>query len=74
MLETEYKKKIDSYGRITIPSKLREEMMLELGDECQFYKHTAEDGSVYLCIKCGKYESEVERALKLLRESGILSS
>lgn len=71
MIETEYKKKIDSYGRITIPSKLREEMQLESGDECQFYKFTDDEGGVYLCLKCGRVESEIEKAKRLLESQGF---
>lgn len=69
MLDTGCSKKIDSYGRITIPSKLREKLSLELGDECEFYEHT-ENGVLYLCIKCGRIESEVEKAKRLLESQG----
>ena len=69
MVDTGCSKKIDSYGRITIPSKLRDELFLELGDECEFYKHY-EDGIAYLCLKCGKVEDEVMKAKRLLESQG----
>jgi bifunctional DNA-binding transcriptional regulator/antitoxin component of YhaV-PrlF toxin-antitoxin module len=39
MLETQSSRRLDSIGRLVIPSKLREQLSLESGDECEFYIH-----------------------------------
>lgn len=71
MVNIECKKKIDSYGRITIPQKVRERFFLNAGDECEFFEHVGEDGSLYLCIKCPGVENEIEKAKKLLESQGF---
>jgi bifunctional DNA-binding transcriptional regulator/antitoxin component of YhaV-PrlF toxin-antitoxin module len=37
MRETEYSRRLDSSGRLVIPSKLREELRMEVGDEYAFF-------------------------------------
>lgn len=70
MKETEYSRRLDSSGRLVVPSKLREEMRMEVGDEYHFYVHEIE-GRTYLCVECFRKENEIERAKRILREAGI---
>ena len=70
MTKTEYSRKLDSAGRLVIPSKLRDTLGLCMGDELEFYI-IEEDGRTYLAVECPKMESEVERAKRVLREAGI---
>jgi bifunctional DNA-binding transcriptional regulator/antitoxin component of YhaV-PrlF toxin-antitoxin module len=70
MRETEYSRRLDSSGRLVIPSKLREELQMEVGDEYAFYIHEHE-GQSYLCVKCFRKENEIEKAKRILREAGI---
>ena len=67
MKQTKYERKMDSAGRILIPSKLREEVGLEPGDSYTFYTHY-EDGKLFLCIECDskKIEEKIEEAKNLL--------
>ena len=53
---TDYTRKLDSAGRMVIPSK--------------FYL-VEEEGRTYLAVECPKMESEIERAKRVLREAGI---
>lgn len=70
MTKTEYSRKLDSAGRLVIPSKLRDTLGLCTGDELEFYI-IEEGGRTYLAVECPKMESEVERAKRVLREAGI---
>lgn len=70
MTKTEYSRKLDSAGRLVIPSKLRDTLGLCTGDELEFYI-IEEDGRTYLAVECPKMESEVERAKRVLREAGF---
>ena len=70
MRETEYSRRLDSSGRLVIPSKLREELRMEQGDEYVFYLHE-HDGGTYLCVRCHRKEDEIARALRILEEAGI---
>ena len=70
MKETEYSRRLDSSGRLVIPSKLREELRMEVGDEYAFYIHEFE-GRTYLCVECYRKENEIERAKRILAEAGI---
>jgi bifunctional DNA-binding transcriptional regulator/antitoxin component of YhaV-PrlF toxin-antitoxin module len=70
MKETEYSRRLDSSGRLVVPSKLREELKMEVGDEYAFYIHEL-NGKTYLCIECFRKEDEIERAKRILREAGI---
>lgn len=69
MLDTKSARRLDSIGRLVIPSKLRAQLSLESGDECEFYIHE-EEGSTYLCIKCPKVISELDKAKQLLAAHG----
>lgn len=70
MKETEYSRRLDSSGRLVIPSKLREELKMEVGDDYVFYIHELK-GKTYLCIECYRKEDEIERAKRILAEAGI---
>ena len=70
MKETEYSRRLDSSGRLVIPSKLREELRMEVGDSYDFYIHE-HNGRTYLCVECFRKEDEIERAKRILQEAGI---
>lgn len=70
MVQTEYARKIDSTGRVILPSKLREQLKLEIGDIVDFYIHE-QDGRTFLAIECPRVENKVEAAKRVLREAGI---
>jgi bifunctional DNA-binding transcriptional regulator/antitoxin component of YhaV-PrlF toxin-antitoxin module len=70
MKETEFARCLDSVGRLVIPSKLRTQLHLESGCECAFYIHEM-DGETYLCIKCPKQETELEKAIRIITANGM---
>lgn len=69
MNKTTYARKLDSMGRIMLPSKLREEMGLIPGETYEFFTHT-EGGRNYICIDCGS-NSKLDAAIKLVQEHGM---
>lgn len=71
--ETEYSRKLDTCGRLVIPSKLREAMRLEVGENYPFFTTVDEEGQSWLCIPCPGAETEIDKAKRLLREAGITS-
>ena len=70
MRETEFSRKMDSTGRVIIPSPLREELSLKPGDACDFFIHE-HNGDTYLCIKCPQVLNKIEEAKRVLREAGF---
>lgn len=70
MVQTEYSRKIDSTGRVIIPSALRDQMDLRVGDIVEFYIHE-QDGRTFLAIECSRVENKIEAAKRTLREAGI---
>ena len=70
MKQTEYSRKVDSNGRIIIPSQLRDELDIRPQDVLDFYVHE-HDGRTFLCVECFRIEDEIERAKRILREAGI---
>lgn len=71
MERTQYARQIDSVGRVLIPAKLRESLNIETGQMLDFYLHEDADGK-YLCIKYDdSKETEIERAIRILKENGI---
>lgn len=70
MVQTEYSRKIDSTGRVIIPSALRDQMDLRVGDIVEFYVHE-QDGRTFLAIECPRVENKIEAAKRTLREAGI---
>lgn len=71
MTETKYARKIDGTGRLVLPSKLREEMNISDGDLLTFWTHE-QDGRKFICLECPSEESEVARAMRILKEHGII--
>lgn len=69
MENTNCARKIDSIGRLTIPSKLREKLHLEEGKPYTFFTHE-EDGKMYLCIECFEKPNEIQQALETLAKNG----
>ena len=72
MKQTEYARKVDSSGRIIIPSQLRDQLDIRPGDTLDFYLHE-ENGRTFLCVECTRVENEVEKAKRILREAGLLN-
>ena len=70
MRQTEYSRKVDSNGRIIIPSQLRDELDIRPQDVLDFFVHE-HDGRTFLCVECFRIEDEIERAKRILREAGI---
>jgi AbrB family looped-hinge helix DNA binding protein len=70
MKQTEYSRKVDSNGRIIIPSQLRDELDIRPQDVLDFFVHEHE-GRTFLCVECFRIEDEIERAKRILREAGI---
>ena len=71
MKQTEYARRVDSSGRIIIPSQLREQLDIRPGDTLDFYI-CEDNGRTFLCVECVRVEDEVERAKRILREAGLL--
>lgn len=72
MRATEYSRRLDASGRLVVPSKLREELRMEPGDEYCFFIHEL-NGKTYLCVECFRKEDEIEKAKRILREAGLLN-
>ena len=70
MKPTHQSRKIDSTGRVIVPSGLRDELSISTGDMCEFFIHEYE-GDTYLCIKCPNVLNKIEEAKRILREAGI---
>ena len=70
MKKTDFARYLDSVGRLVIPSKLRTQLHLDTGTECVFYIYE-DNGETYLCIKCPKQETELERAIKIIQQNGL---
>lgn len=70
MKKTDFARCLDSVGRLVIPSKLRTQLNLENGYECAFYIHEI-NGETYLCIKCPKQETELEKAIRIITANGM---
>ena len=70
MKTTGHSRRIDTSGRIIIPSQLRTLLDIRPGDDHEFMIHEYE-GRTYLCIECYRVEDEVEKAKRILREAGI---
>lgn len=72
MQETTYSRKLDTSGRLTIPTRLREEVGLVIGAEYHFFLHE-EGGRKYICIDCGPTITPemLDKAMKIVQESGM---
>ena len=71
MKQTEYARRLDSNGRLVIPSALRDELNIQSGDTFDFFVHE-QNGKTYLCIECYRVEDEIEKAKRVLREAGFI--
>lgn len=69
-MKTRFARQLDNVGRLVIPKKLREELNLSEGYLCEFYIEEI-DGETFLCIKCPKQETELEKAIKLIQAEGF---
>ena len=73
MTKTQYARRLDTMGRLVIPSRLREEFSLAVGDTLEFFWHE-ENGKTYLCIECPEQETELQKALKVLEKNGLTAN
>lgn len=71
MTKTEHSRKMDSSGRVIVPSQLRDQLDLRPGDMIEFCI-LEQDGRTYLCFECPRVEDEIEKAKRILREAGLL--
>ena len=69
MTQTEYSRRLDSNGRLVIPSQLRDQLNIHSGDTFEFFLHEHE-GKTYLCVECYRVEDEIQRAKRILEEAG----
>ena len=68
---TGYSRKLDSTGRLVIPTKLREQMGLETGKEYSFYTLETNSGRKFICIECpGINREKIEEARRLIAKYG----
>lgn len=70
MVHTEYARKVDTNGRVIIPSQLRDQLDIRPGDAVEFFIHE-ENGKTYLCIECYRVEDEIEKAKRVLEAAGF---
>lgn len=59
MQATNFSRKLDTSGRIMIPSKLREQLGMEIGKEYDFYLATAYKHR-FICIDCGTVDKQFD--------------
>lgn len=73
MDKTDYCRKIDSLGRLVVPSKLRTELAIQEGQAFDFFKHQDEEGNLYLCIQIpqASQKEQIKQAIELLAKNGI---
>ena len=70
MRPTSFARKLDDSGRLLIPIRLREKLGLSYGQVYPFYLHEHND-KVYLCIECENYETDLQKAFRILEENGL---
>lgn len=74
MESTGYSRKLDSTGRLVIPTKLRDQMGLITGQEYQFYTMEDDTGRKFICIECpGIDEKTLEEARRIVQKYGMKS-
>ena len=74
MESTGYSRKLDSTGRLVIPTKLRDKMGMMAGQEYQFYTMEDETGRRFICIECpGIDEQTLEEARRIVQKYGMKS-
>lgn len=65
MTKTTFSRKLDTIGRLMIPSKLREDLHMVIGRNYEFFIKQEND-KVYLCIECPEATDEVAIAKEML--------
>ena len=70
MVHTEYARKVDTNGRVIIPSQLRDQLDIRPGDTLDFYIHE-DGGRTFLCFECCRVEDEIEKAKRVLEAAGF---
>lgn len=71
MEKTGFVRKLDSTGRLVIPTKLRDQMGLVVGEEYSFYTHETNDGRRFICIECPEVDTDaIEEAKRILEKFG----
>ena len=70
MKQTQFARKVDSNGRVIIPSQLRDQLDIRPGDTMEFFIHE-ENGKTYLCVECYRVEDEIEKAKRVLEAAGF---
>lgn len=71
MEQTRYVRKLDSTGRLVIPTKLREMMGMVVGQEYPFYTMEDEKGRRFICIECpGISKEAIEEAYRIIEKYG----
>lgn len=69
--ETGYSRKLDTTGRLIIPTKLRDKMGLVIGQEYTFFTMES-DGRKFICIECpGIDEETLAEARRLVAKYGM---
>lgn len=72
MKDTGYSRKLDSTGRIVIPTKLREQMGLVAGQDYSFYTMEDDAGRKFICIECpGIDEETLAEARRIVEKYGL---
>ena len=69
MESTKYSRKIDSLGRLVIPSKLRAELNIQPGDLFEFFTQEI-DNKIYLCIPCDNAKTDLDKAKAIIEAAG----
>jgi bifunctional DNA-binding transcriptional regulator/antitoxin component of YhaV-PrlF toxin-antitoxin module len=70
MKEHKYARKLETTGRIMIPSKIREKVGLVPGKEYAF-SLLKRDGRMFICIDCGDVPDELTQAVQLIEKNGM---
>ena len=70
MKKTDFSRRLDSTGRIVIPSRLRQELGIIENKEYDFYTLEYE-GKKYLCIECGELADELAQAMEIAQKYGM---
>ena len=67
---TGHTRKMDTNGRIIVPSQLRDKLELHPSDILEFCIIEI-NGRTFLGFECERLEDQIERAKRILRENGI---
>ena len=70
MKKTDFARRLDSTGRIVIPSRLRQQIGMQENETYDFYT-LEQDGKLFLCIECGTVEDELTKAMQIAQKHGM---